>query len=261
MTVLNFADWIASAPSWLTHLPEGLQQLFFQLYQTFVYQNRWKFFTNGLKVTFIVTIGALFLGIILGLIVAIIRTTHDTVSSNSNKKHIGLNFINWLCQLYLTVIRGTPMMVQLLIMGFVIMVPKSDAGMILCGIITLGINSGAYVAEIARSGLMSVAVGQTEAGRSLGFNYIQTMWYIVIPQAIKNILPALGNEMITLLKDTSLVSVIALRDVTKQAQNIVSKTYQAYVPYVSLAVIYLVIVIILTKLLGIFERRLRKSDR
>ena len=108
---------------------------------------------------------------------------------------------------------------------------------------------------------MSVAAGQTEAGRSLGFNYIQTMWYIVIPQAIKNILPALGNEMITLLKDTSLVSVIALRDVTKQAQNIVSKTYQAYVPYVSLAVIYLVIVIILTKLLGIFERRLRKSDR
>ena len=94
MTVLNFADWIASAPSWLTHLPEGLQQLFFQLYQTFVYQNRWKFFTNGLKVTFIVTIGALFLGIILGLIVAIIRTTHDTVSSNSNKKHISLNFIN-----------------------------------------------------------------------------------------------------------------------------------------------------------------------
>lgn len=152
------------------------------------------------------------------------------------------------------------MMVQLLIMGFVIMVPKSEIGMIFCGIITLGINSGAYVAEIARSGLMSINVGQTEAGRSLGFNYIQTMWYIVIPQAIKNILPALGNEMITLLKDTSLVSVIALRDVTKQTQNIVSKTYQAYVPYISLAVIYLVIVIILTKLLGILERRLRKSD-
>ena len=129
------------------------------------------------------------------------------------------------------------------------------------GALALGINSGAYVAEIARSGLMSISAGQMEAGRSLGLNYRQTMWYIVIPQAIKNILPALGNEMITLLKDTSLVSVIALRDVTKQAQNIVSNTYQAYVPYVSLAIIYLVLVIILTKLLGIFERRLRESDR
>ena len=261
MVVLTFANWLADAPSWVASCPEWLQQLIFQLYQTFIYQNRWKFFTDGLKITFIVTVGALFLGIIIGLIIAVIRTTHDTVSSNSHKKHIGLNFVNWLCQLYLTVIRGTPMMVQLLIMGFVIMVPKSDTGMIICGIVTLGINSGAYVAEIARSGLMSVSQGQTEAGRSLGFNYIQTMWYIVIPHAMKNILPALGNEMITLLKDTSLVSVIALRDVTKQAQNIVSKTYQAYVPYVSLAIIYLVIVIILTKLLNILERRLRKSDR
>jgi ABC-type amino acid transport system permease subunit len=153
------------------------------------------------------------------------------------------------------------MMVQLLIMGFVIMLPKSDSETIMCGIITLGINSGAYVAEIARSGLQSVSAGQTEAGRSLGFNYVQTMWYIIIPQAIKNILPALGNEMITLLKDTSLVSLIALRDVTKQAQNIVSKTYQAYVPYISLAIIYLVIVVILTKLLETFERRLKKSER
>lgn len=261
MGVLNFATWLSDAPAWIGKSPEWVQQLLFQLYQTFVYQDRWKFFTDGLKITFIVTIGALILGIILGLIIAMIRTTHDTISSNSDKKHIGLNILNGISQLYLTVIRGTPMMVQLLIMGFVIMVPKSDTGMVLCGIITLGINSGAYVAEIARSGLMSVAVGQTEAGRSLGFNYFQTMWYIVIPQAIKNILPALGNEMITLLKDTSLVSVIALRDVTKQAQNIVSKTYQAYVPYISLAVIYLVIVIILTKLLGILERRLRKSDR
>ena len=151
-------------------------------------------------------------------------------------------------------------MVQLLIMGFVIMVPKTDTGMIICGIITLGINSGAYVAEIARSGIMSISVGQTEAGRSLGLSYVQTMFYIIIPQAIKNILPALGNEMITLLKDTSLVSVIALRDVTKQTQNIVNKTYQAFVPYISLAIIYLVIVIVLTKILGVFERRLRKSD-
>lgn len=258
MTILNFADWISSAPSWIAALPDWLQNLFFQLYQTFIYQNRWKFFTDGLKITFIITIGALAMGTVIGLIVGIIRTANDT--QDKNKRHILLRIINRLCIIYLTIIRGTPMMVQLLIMGFVIMAPKSDAGMIACGIITLGINSGAYVAEIARSGIMSISKGQSEAGRSLGFNYVQTMWYIVIPQAVKNILPALGNEMITLLKDTSLVSVIALRDVTKQAQNIVNKTYQAFVPYISLAIIYLVIVIVLTKLLNIAERRMRKGD-
>ena len=258
MTILNFADWISSAPSWIAALPDWLQNLFFQLYQTFIYQNRWKFFTDGLKITFIITIGALAMGTVIGLIVGIIRTANDT--QDKNKRHILLRIINRLCIIYLTIIRGTPMMVQLLIMGFVIMAPKSDAGMIACGIITLGINSGAYVAEIARSGIMSISKGQSEAGRSLGFNYVHTMWYIVIPQAVKNILPALGNEMITLLKDTSLVSVIALRDVTKQAQNIVNKTYQAFVPYISLAIIYLVIVIVLTKLLNIAERRMRKGD-
>ena len=188
-------------------------------------------------------------------------TSADGGTLRMGTSNIILSILNAVCKLYLTVIRGTPMMVQLLIMGFVIMVPKDDTARLVCGIVTLGINSGAYVAEIVRGGLMSVNPGQMEAGRSLGLNYAQTMRLIVIPQAIKNILPALGNEMITLLKDTSLVSVIALRDVTKQAQNIVSNTYQAYVPYVSLAIIYLVLVIILTKLLGIFERRLRESDR
>ncbi len=258
MVFLTLEKWLQTAPAWIKSAPDWIQSFLYQLYQTFVFQDRWKFFTEGLKITFIVTIGALALGIVLGIIVGIIRTAYD--SNTHRYKNPFLRFFNFFCKLYLTVIRGTPMMVQLLIMGFVIMVPKTDNGMIICGIITLGINSGAYVAEIARSGLMSIPKGQTEAGRSLGFNYIQTMWYIVIPQAIKNILPALGNEMITLLKDTSLVSVIALRDVTKQAQNIVTKTYQAFVPYISLAIIYLVIVIILTKLLGIVERRLRKSD-
>lgn len=258
MTILNFADWLISAPGWIQSMPEWFQNFMFQLYQTFVFQDRWKFFTDGLKITFIVTIGALILGVIIGFIIAIIRTAHDSVTRK--KPNIVLRFFNWFCNLYLTVIRGTPMMVQLLIMGFVIMIPKSEFSMIVCGVVTLGINSGAYVAEIVRSGLMSINVGQSEAGRSLGLSYGQTMWHIIIPQAFKNILPALGNEMITLLKDTSLVSVIALRDVTKQAQNIVSKTYQAYIPYISLAVIYLVIVIIMTKLLGILERRLRKSD-
>lgn len=257
MKILSFSDWLSQAPSWFQSLPEWIQNFIFQLYQTFIYQNRWKFFTDGLKITFIVTIGALILGVIIGLIIAIVRTAHD---SSPKKPSFLLRAINCFCNLYLTVIRGTPMMVQLLIMGFVIMAPKTELGTIICGIVTLGINSGAYVAEIVRSGLMSINVGQSEAGRSLGLSYAQTMWHIIIPQAFKNILPALGNEMITLLKDTSLVSVIALRDVTKQAQNIANKTYQAFVPYISLAIIYLVIVIIMTKLLAILERRLRKSD-
>ena len=252
-------QWMKMVPDSVVNLPEGLRNLLFQLYQTFIAADRWKWFLNGLKITFAVTIGALILGVIIGLLIAIVRTAHD--SRRMGKSNIILSILNAICKLYLTVIRGTPMMVQLLIMGFVIMVPKDDTARLVCGIVTLGINSGAYVAEIVRGGLMSVNPGQMEAGRSLGLNYAQTMRLIVIPQAIKNILPALGNEMITLLKDTSLVSVIALRDVTKQAQNIVSTTYQPYVPYISLAVIYLLGVIIMTKLLGIFERRLRESDR
>ena len=259
MFLLTFEGWLETAPQWIASAPEWLQTLCFQFYQTFIYQNRWTFFTNGLKITFIVTIGALILGIIIGIIIGIVRTSYESVAKNK-KPNIILGFFNGICQVYLTVIRGTPMMVQLLIMGFVIMVPKTEVGMVVCGIVTLGINSGAYVAEIFRGGIMSIDIGQMEAGRSLGFSYVKTMWEIVIPQAFKNILPALGNEMITLLKDTSLVSVIALRDLTKQAQNIVSITYQAYVPYISLALIYLAMVIILTKLLAVLERRLRKSE-
>ncbi|MBQ4129191.1 MAG: amino acid ABC transporter permease [Ruminococcus sp.] len=259
MTFVSFSDWLAQAPAWFQNWPEWIQNFAFQFYQTFIYADRYMFFVNGLKITFIVTIGALILGVIIGLFIAIIRVSHDAVVGK--KPNIILRIFNRICIWYLTIIRGTPMMVQLLIMGFVVMVPETETQCVICGIVTLGINSGAYVAEIARSGIMSIDAGQMEAGRSVGFNYVQTMWYVIIPQAFKNILPALGNEMITLLKDTSLVSVIALRDVTKQAQNIVSLTYQAYVPYISLAVIYLVIVIIMTKLLGILERRLRQNER
>lgn len=256
------AAWLETAPSFIKNMPESfewLQNILWQLFRTFIEGSRWKvFFLSGLKITFITTIGALALGILIGLVLAVIRTIND--SYTVTKPPFILKFLNGLSKIYITVIRGTPMMVQLLIMGFVIMTPKTDTGTMFCGIVTLGMNSGAYVAEIIRSGLMSVDRGQTEAGRSLGFSYIATMWHIVIPQAIKNILPALGNEMITLFKDTSLVSVIALRDLTKQAQNVVSKIYIALVPYVSLALIYLFFVIIMTKLLEIFERRLRKSD-
>ena len=207
---------------------------------------------TGLRNTLLITLLALCIGVVLGFTVAIIRSTYEQTGK--------LKVLNAICKVYLSVIRGTPTMVQVLIFNFVIFASIAVNEVIVGGV-AFGINSGAYVAEIVRSGIMSIDKGQMEAGRSLGLDYAQTMRLIVIPQAIKNILPALGNEMITLLKDTSLVSVIALRDVTKQAQNIVSNTYQAYVPYVSLAIIYLVLVIILTKLLGIFERRLRESDR
>ena len=259
MSILTFAKWISEmAPDWVVALPESLQRLCFQFFQVFIYENRWQFFTDGLAMTFTVTIGALILGVIIGMIVAIVRSTHD---SSRGKPNIILRFFNAICKIYVTVLRGTPLMVQLLIMGFVVMVPKGEFETVMCAIITLGINSGAYVAEIARSGIMSINAGQMEAGRSLGLNYRQTMTYVIIPQAFKNILPALGNELIALLKETSLVTVIALQDVTKAAQVIVSKTYTATIPYISLAVIYLVLVIILTKLLGILERRLRASDK
>ena len=230
---------------------------FVGFYQSFVAAGRWRLYLNGLLTTLEATILALLLGVVLGVVVAVIRTAHD--QQRAGHKNVILGVFNAICKIYTTIIRGTPMMVQLLIMSLVIFASSRNYTMI--GILALGINSGAYVSEIVRSGLMSVDPGQMEAGRSLGMNYFTTMRFIVIPQAIKNILPALGNEMITLFKDTSLVSVIALRDVTKQAQNIVSTTYQPYVPYISLAVIYLLGVIIMTKLLGIFERRLRESDR
>lgn len=259
MNVLTFAKWIEGMETgWILSLPENLQRIIFQFYQVFIYENRWKFFTDGLVTTFVVTIGALILGVIIGMIVAIIRSSCDSMRKKPN---IFLRILNSICKIYVTVLRGTPLMVQLLIMGFVIMVPKGEFETNLCAVITLGINSGAYVAEIARSGIMSISQGQTEAGRSLGLNYWQTMCYIIIPQAFKNILPALGNELIALLKETSLVTVIALQDVTKAAQVIVSKTYTATIPYISLALIYLVLVVILTKLLGILERRLRQSDK
>ena len=260
MQFMSFVDWLAVMPGWIQGLPEGLQNIIYQIFQTFIFEDRWNtFFLSGLKTTFIIAIGALILGVIVGVLVAVVRSAHD---SKRTRPGILLRIANFHCKLYLTIIRGTPVMVQLLLMGFVIMVPKLGSNEATwCAIITFGINSGAYVAEIVRSGIMSVDQGQMEAGRSLGLNYVQTMRYIIVPQAIKNILPALGNEMITLVKETSVVMVISVQDLTQAAKVIVSKTYMAIVPYVSLAIIYLVIVLILTKLLAIFERRLRESDK
>ncbi len=229
-----------------------------QFFQCFVYGDRWKLFAKGLGISFIVTLGALGLGILFGVLAAIVRTSYDQQKTGQKINPV-LRVLNVICNLYTTIIRGTPMLVQLLIMGFVIF--ANSRNLIGIAILTLGINSGAYTAEIIRGGIMSIDPGQMEAGRSLGMNYGTVMKDIIIPQAIKNILPALGNELITLFKDTSLVTIIGLADVTKVAMQIQAKTYQALVPYLGIAVMYLVVVIILTRLLGIFERRLRKSER
>lgn len=226
-------------------------------HQSFIEGNRWLLYLKGIGVTLEVAAVALLLGIVLGVLVAVIRTIHDQQRPGQESALLG--FINKVAQVYTTVIRGTPLMVQLLIMYFVIFANTRNA--IGVAMLTFGINSGAYVAEIIRGGIMSVDKGQMEAARSLGLPYIPSMRYVVIPQAVKNILPALGNELIALLKDTSLVTVIGVRDLTKAAQLIQGKTYQALFPYVGIALVYLLLVMIIAALIGVLERRLAASDR
>ena len=233
------------------------QRFYVYFYQAFVEKDRWQQYLNGVGTTLYVTVMALILGIVLGVLVAVVRTAHDQQRPGRRNPLLGL--LNGIFKVYVTVIRGTPMMVQLLIMGFVIF--SSSREFSLVGALTLGINSGAYTSEIIRGGLMAVDQGQMEAGRSLGLNYVDTMRFIIIPQAIKSILPALGNEFIVLLKDTSLISVIGGQELLYAAKGVVSRTYEAMFPYIGSALIYLVLVMIFTWLLGIFERRLRASDR
>lgn len=223
----------------------------------FITGDRWKLYLKGMCTTLELTACALIIGVVLGVLVAVIRSAHD--QQRLGRRSFALWVLNFLCKIYTTVIRGTPMLVQLLIWGMVIF--KSSRNRFFVGMLGLGINSGAYVAEIVRGGLMSVDVGQTEAGRSLGLNYVDTMRYIIIPQAFKNILPSLGNEFIVLFKDTSLVSSIGAAEVLYYADAVGSKTYQFMFPYFGIAIMYLVFCIILTWLQGKLERRLRQSDR
>ena len=222
-----------------------------KFYNNFIAEDRWKYIWDGLGVTLKVTFFAVLLGIVLGFLVAIVRSTYDRTGK--------LKLLNAICKLYLTVFRGTPVVVQLLIIYFVIF-GSVDISKILVAVLAFGINSGAYVAEIFRSGIMSIDNGQFEAGRSLGFNYTQTMVHIIMPQAFKNVLPALGNEFISLLKETSVSGYIALQDLTKGGDIIRSRTYDAFMPLIAVAAIYLVMVLIFSKLVNILERRLRSSD-
>ena len=218
---------------------------------------------TGLKNTLIITAGALVVGVIIGVIVASIRSSYDkNKESMKLRKGVGyyvLTVLNAICKVYLTVIRGTPVVVQLMISYFIIFVSAKDG--VPVGIFAFGINSGAYVAEIFRGGIMAVDNGQFEAGRSLGFNYLQTMRHIVVPQMFKAVLPTLCNEFITLLKETSVVGYVGVIDLTKAGNVIAGRTYSYFIPLLTVAAVYLVMVMILSFFVGKLERRLRKNER
>ena len=233
------------------------QDFFVNFYRAFVDGGRWTLYLKGVLTTVRVTALALVMGIALGVLVAVIRSAHDQQRPGHHNPILGI--LNLICKVYTTVIRGTPMIVQMLIMGSIIF--ASSRNFTIIGTIALGIHSGAYVSEIIRGGLMSLDPGQAEAGRSLGLNYAQTMRFIVIPQAFKAILPALGNEFIVLFKDTALITTIGGKELLYAAQAVGAKTYSVMFPLLGAAVIYLVIVMILTWLQGKLERRLRQSDR
>ena len=247
-----------ASSGWFGNLWNGLKDDFIN---NFVTQKRYMYLLKGLGITFEVTFFAALLGILLGIIVALVRSSHDKLAEEMRPGFLKglLGFFNFFANIYLTVIRGTPMVVQLMIAYFVIFATSNNK--VLVAILAFGVNSGAYVAEIIRSGIMSIDVGQFEAGRSLGFGYIATMIHIIIPQAIKNVLPALANEFIVLIKETSVSGYVGLQDLTKGGDIIRSRTYSAFMPLIAVALIYLVIVIFFSKLVTLLERRLRNSER
>ena len=223
--------------------------------ENFITDNRWKYFTNGLGTTYVVSFFTVILGVVIGVLIAVVRSSADKL----DRPPLVVKILNVICKLYLTVIRGTPVVVQLMISYFLIFVSAQNG--VLVGIFAFGINSGAYVAEIFRGGIMSVVEGQFEAGRSLGFGYVGTMWHIVLPQAFKTVLPTLCNEFIALLKETSVAGYVGVIDLTKAGNVIAGRTYQYFIPLITVAIIYLAIVMIMSWLSGKLERRLRKSDR
>lgn len=231
--------------------------------RVFLEDSRWTWLVDGLVETLKITAGALVIGVLIGLIVSAVRTSYDKNGEEMKKSkpvpYAILKFFNTICQLYLTVIRGTPCVVQLMICYFVIFVSATDG--LPVAIFAFGLNSGAYVAEIFRGGIMSIDNGQFEAGRSLGFNYVQTMIHIIIPQVFKAVLPTLCNEFIVLLKETSVAGYIGMVDLTKAGDKIRGRTFSAFMPLIAVALIYLVMVVLLTWLVGKLEKRLRKNER
>lgn len=227
----------------------------------FIKEDRWLQLLKGLGITLIVTFFAVLIGIIIGVVIAAVRSTYDKSDLSAKKGVSGvlLKIANIICNIYLTIIRGTPVVVQLMIAYYIIFASSNNK--ILVASLAFGFNSGAYLAEIFRSGINSIEEGQMEAGRSLGFNYAQTMCYIIVPQAFKNVLPAIANEFIVLLKETSVAGYVALEDLTKAADIIRGRTFSAFMPLLATALIYLAVVMILTWLVKKLERRLRNSER
>lgn len=246
---------------------EAIKQWFIDFWAdiqfVFLEKGRWKWILEGIGNTLLITFFALLIGVVLGIVVAAVRSTYDknreAMARRQNFGYYVLKFFNGICHIYLTVIRGTPVVVQLMIMYFIIF--ASSRNDILVATIAFGINSGAYVAEILRGGIMSIDNGQFEAGRSLGFNYVQTMLYIIIPQVFKSVLPTLCNEFIVLLKETSIAGYVGIMDLTKAGDRIRDITFMPLLPLIIVALIYLVMVVVLTALVGVLERRLRRSER
>ena len=239
---------------------EQMQSFIDKFTQDFKVQDRSIFIVKGLGVTLEVTALALVFGIIIGLFIGVVRCVHDqqTAEERSGFSGVVINVLNFLCKIYVTVIRGTPALVQLLIMYFIIMVSAKSKVMV--AVVTFSINSGAYVAEIFRGGIMSIDKGQMEAGRSLGLSYITTMTHVIIPQAIKAVLPALVNELITLLKETSICGYIGLNELTRGGDIIRGTTFDALLPLFAVAAIYLAMVMMLSGVFGKLESRLRAGD-
>lgn len=236
---------------------EGFWNEFKQkLILNFVVEDRWKLLANGLLNTLMISFFAVIIGIVLGFIIAILRSTCDMV----DKKNIFTRALNAVLKAYLTVIRGTPSLIQLLIMYYVIFTAP-NISKIFVAVVAFGLNSSAYIAEIVRSGIMSIDKGQFEAGRSLGFTHAQTMWHFILPQAFKNVLPALGNEFIVLIKETSIAGYIGIEELTRGGDFIRSRTYEAFLPLIAVAIIYLIIVMFLTKMVDIMERRLKTDGK
>lgn len=252
--------WPDVAPQWILNLPKGLEEFCYDLYKSFIYDNRYEMYVRGLGNTLLLTAMATVMGIVLGVIIALLRATWDKNGQNLHgAAKFTLRIVNTFCNIYLTVIRGTPALVQLMIWYFVVFASSRNGLMIAA--FAFGINSGAYVAEIIRSGIMAVDAGQMEAGRSLGFGYVATMRHIILPQAFKAVLPALANEFIVLLKETSVASFVSVADLTYAGNIIGGNSYDYLFPLLMTAMIYLALVMFFTYLVGKLERRLRNSER
>jgi ABC-type amino acid transport system permease subunit len=259
---MRFASemWPLVAPEWILNGPKWLADFGYDIYKCFIFDDRYMMYVKGLGNTLLLTFLALLLGIVLGVVIALVRVTWD--KNGSEMRGPGkcvLSVSNFISKIYLTVIRGTPVVVQLLIMYFVIF--ASSRNKILVAALSFGINSGAYVAEIIRGGIMSVDAGQMEAGRSLGFGYVATMRHIILPQAFKAVLPALANEFIVLLKETAVAGYVSVTDLTYAGNVVGGSAYDYLFPLLMSAIIYLAMVMFFTYLVGRLERRLRSGER